>query len=64
EDIRKMWNDLRGKVRSMASRHNIALNRTGDGPLPPSLDLTSWKEKDLEIMHPEGLTGIIGGLDS
>ncbi|KAJ1135620.1 hypothetical protein NDU88_002058 [Pleurodeles waltl] len=25
DDIRKRWNDLRGKVRSLASRHNIAV---------------------------------------
>ncbi|KAJ1110014.1 hypothetical protein NDU88_007369 [Pleurodeles waltl] len=57
DDIRKRWNDLRGKVRSIASRHQVAIMRTGCGPPPPPLQLTAWKELVLAIQHPEGLTG-------
>ncbi|KAJ1217180.1 hypothetical protein NDU88_004775 [Pleurodeles waltl] len=61
DDIRKRWNDLHGKVRSMASRHNIAVQKTGGGPPPTPPDYTDWEEKVLAILHPEGLTG---GMDS
>ncbi|KAJ1218940.1 hypothetical protein NDU88_006511 [Pleurodeles waltl] len=64
DDIRKRWNDQRGKVRSMASRHNIAVQKAGGGPLPKPPDYTDWEEKVLAILHPEGLTGLNGGLDS
>ncbi|KAJ1136289.1 hypothetical protein NDU88_002706 [Pleurodeles waltl] len=59
-----MWNDLRGKVRSVVSRHQIAIQRTDGGPLPPPRQLTIWEEQVLAIMHPEGLAGVAGGLDS
>ncbi|KAJ1207681.1 hypothetical protein NDU88_003071 [Pleurodeles waltl] len=64
DDIRKKWNDLRGKVRSVVARHHIAVQRTGGGPPPPSPQLTTWEEQVLVIMHPEGLAGVAGGLDS
>ncbi|KAJ1134287.1 hypothetical protein NDU88_000740 [Pleurodeles waltl] len=64
DDIRKRWNDLRGKVRSVVSRHRIAVQRTGGGPPPPPPQLTTGKEQVLAIMHPEGLAGVAGGLDS
>ncbi|KAJ1126163.1 hypothetical protein NDU88_004571 [Pleurodeles waltl] len=64
DDIRKRWNDLRGKVRSVVSRHNIAVQRTGGGPPPPPPQLTTWEEQVLTIMHPEGLEGVGGGMDS
>ncbi|KAJ1201290.1 hypothetical protein NDU88_005103 [Pleurodeles waltl] len=64
EDIRKRWNDLRGKVRSAVSRHNIAVQRTGSGPPPPPPQLTTWEEQVLTIMHPEGLGGVGGGMDT
>ncbi|KAJ1157074.1 hypothetical protein NDU88_009789 [Pleurodeles waltl] len=64
DDIRKRWNDLRGKVRSEVSRHQIAVQRTGGGPPPPPPQLTTWEEQFLVIMHPEGLAGVAGGLDS
>ncbi|KAJ1187972.1 hypothetical protein NDU88_004737 [Pleurodeles waltl] len=64
DDIRKRWNDLRGKVRSVVSRHNIAVQRTGGGPPPPPPQLTTWEEQVLTIMHPEGLAGVGGGVDS
>ncbi|KAJ1199432.1 hypothetical protein NDU88_003268 [Pleurodeles waltl] len=57
DDIRKRWNDLRGKVRSVVSRHHIAVQRT-----PPQL--TTWEEQVLAILHPEGLAGVAGGMDS
>ncbi|KAJ1110784.1 hypothetical protein NDU88_008130 [Pleurodeles waltl] len=63
EDIRKRWNDLRGKVRSVISRHNILIQRTGGGPPPPPPQLTTWEEQVLTIMHPEGLAGVGGGWD-
>ncbi|KAJ1218553.1 hypothetical protein NDU88_006131 [Pleurodeles waltl] len=63
-DIRKRWNDLRGKVCSVVSRHQIAIQRTGGGPPPPPTQLTTWEEQVLAILHPEGLAGIAGGLDS
>ncbi|KAJ1207245.1 hypothetical protein NDU88_002637 [Pleurodeles waltl] len=44
-DIRKRWNDLRGKVRSMASRHHIAVQKTGGGPPPTPPDYSDWEEK-------------------
>ncbi|KAJ1104884.1 hypothetical protein NDU88_002292 [Pleurodeles waltl] len=64
EDIRKRWNDLRGKVRSTVSRHNIAVQQTGGGPPPPPQQLTTWEEQVLTIMHREGLGGVGGGWDT
>ncbi|KAJ1123319.1 hypothetical protein NDU88_001790 [Pleurodeles waltl] len=64
DDIRKRWNDLWGKVRGMASRHLIAVQKTGGGPPPTPPDYTDWDEKVLAILHPEGLTGLTGGMDS
>ncbi|KAJ1098768.1 hypothetical protein NDU88_003875 [Pleurodeles waltl] len=64
DDIRKRWNDLRGKVHSVVSRHQIAVQRTGGGPPPPTPQLTTWEEQVLAILHPEGLAGVAGGLDS
>ncbi|KAJ1217438.1 hypothetical protein NDU88_005032 [Pleurodeles waltl] len=62
--IRKRWNDLRGKVRSVVSRHHIAVQRTGGRPPPPPPQLTTWEEQVLAILHPEGLAGVDGGMDS
>ncbi|KAJ1132159.1 hypothetical protein NDU88_010486 [Pleurodeles waltl] len=64
EDIRKRWNDLRGKVRSMVSRHNIAVQKTGGGPPPQPPQFTSWEEEVLNILHPDGLAGVGGGMDT
>ncbi|KAJ1125484.1 hypothetical protein NDU88_003913 [Pleurodeles waltl] len=64
DDIRKRWNDLRGKVHSVVSRHHIAVQRTGGRPPPPPPQLTTWEEQDLAILHPEGLAGVAGGMDS
>ncbi|KAJ1134840.1 hypothetical protein NDU88_001286 [Pleurodeles waltl] len=64
EDIRKRWNDLRGKVRSMVSRHNIAVQKTGGGPPPTPPEFTSWEQEVLNILHPQGLAGVAGGMDS
>ncbi|KAJ1161666.1 hypothetical protein NDU88_002150 [Pleurodeles waltl] len=64
EDIRKRWNNLRGKVRSVVSRHHLAVERTRDRPPPPPPQLTTWEEQVLVILHPEGLAGVGGGIDS
>ncbi|KAJ1201661.1 hypothetical protein NDU88_005467 [Pleurodeles waltl] len=64
EDIRKRWNDLRGKVRAMVSRHNIAVQKTGSGPPPTPPEFTAWEQEVLNILHPEGLAGVGGGMDS
>ncbi|KAJ1114322.1 hypothetical protein NDU88_002560 [Pleurodeles waltl] len=64
DDIRMRWNDLWGKARSVVSRHQIAVQRTGGGPPPPPPQLITWEEQVLPIMHPEGLAGVAGGLDS
>ncbi|KAJ1154026.1 hypothetical protein NDU88_006783 [Pleurodeles waltl] len=64
DDIQKRWIDLRGKVREVASRHQIAIMKTGSGPPPPPPQLTAWEEKVLAILHSEGLTGVTGGLDT
>ncbi|KAJ1104296.1 hypothetical protein NDU88_001708 [Pleurodeles waltl] len=64
EDLRKRWNDLRGKVRSMVSRHNIAVQKTGGGPPPTPPEFTSWEQDVLNILHPQGLAGVSGGMDS
>ncbi|KAJ1216207.1 hypothetical protein NDU88_003813 [Pleurodeles waltl] len=64
EDIRKRWNDLRGKVHSAVSRHNIAVQRTGGRPPPPPPQQTTWEEQVFTIMHPEGLGGVGGGMDT
>ncbi|KAJ1117889.1 hypothetical protein NDU88_006085 [Pleurodeles waltl] len=63
DDIRKRWNDLRGKVRGMASRHHIAVQKTGGRPPPTPPDYNTWEEKVLAILHPEGFTGLTGGMD-
>ncbi|KAJ1088759.1 hypothetical protein NDU88_001914 [Pleurodeles waltl] len=63
-DIRKRWNDLRGKVHSVVSRLHIAVQRTGGGPPTSSPKLTTWEEQVLAILHPEGLAGVAGGMDS
>ncbi|KAJ1197614.1 hypothetical protein NDU88_001470 [Pleurodeles waltl] len=60
-DIRKRWNNLRGKFRSMASRHHIVVQKTGGGPPPAPPAYTDWEGKVLAIRHPEGLTA---GMDS
>ncbi|KAJ1110179.1 hypothetical protein NDU88_007534 [Pleurodeles waltl] len=54
DDIRKRWNDLRRKVRSIAARHPIAVHSTGGGPPPLPPQLTAWEEQVLAILHPEG----------
>ncbi|KAJ1179036.1 hypothetical protein NDU88_004275 [Pleurodeles waltl] len=41
----------------MASRHHIAVQKTGGGPPPTPPDYTDREEKVLAILHPEGLTG-------
>ncbi|KAJ1165125.1 hypothetical protein NDU88_005554 [Pleurodeles waltl] len=64
EDIRKRWNDPRGKVRSTVSRHHIAVQRTCGGPPPPPPQLTTWEEQVFSILHPEGLAGVVGGTDT
>ncbi|KAJ1110947.1 hypothetical protein NDU88_008293 [Pleurodeles waltl] len=64
EDIRKRWNDLRGKVRSMISRHNIAVQKTGGGPPPTLPQFTAWEQEVVNILHPDGLAGVGGGMDS
>ncbi|KAJ1118844.1 hypothetical protein NDU88_007031 [Pleurodeles waltl] len=64
EDIRKRWKDLQGKVRSMVSRHNIAVQKTGSGPPPTPPEFTAWEQEVLNILHPEGLAGVGGGMDS
>ncbi|KAJ1101422.1 hypothetical protein NDU88_006490 [Pleurodeles waltl] len=64
DDIRKRWNNLQRKVRAMASRHHISVQKTGRGPPPTPPDYTDWEEKVLAILHPEGLTGLTGGMDS
>ncbi|KAJ1129356.1 hypothetical protein NDU88_007727 [Pleurodeles waltl] len=63
DDICKRWNDLRGKARAMASRHHIAVQKTGGGPQPTPPNYTDWEEKLLTILHSEGLTGLIEGMD-
>ncbi|KAJ1161482.1 hypothetical protein NDU88_001967 [Pleurodeles waltl] len=63
DDIRKRWNDLRGKVRSMVSRHTIEVQRTGGGPQPQPPEFTTWEEQVLNILHPEGLAGVGRGMD-
>ncbi|KAJ1118858.1 hypothetical protein NDU88_007045 [Pleurodeles waltl] len=64
DDIRKRWNDLRGKVRSVVYRHHLAVQRAGGGPPPPPPQLTTWEEQVLAILPPEGLEGVAGGMDS
>ncbi|KAJ1169940.1 hypothetical protein NDU88_001824 [Pleurodeles waltl] len=64
EDIRKRWNDLRGKVHSVVSRHHLAVQQTGGGPAPLPPKLTTWEKQVLAILHPEGLAGVGGGMDS
>ncbi|KAJ1101868.1 hypothetical protein NDU88_006932 [Pleurodeles waltl] len=64
DDIRKRWTNLQGKVRSIAARHQLAVQRTSGGPPPPPPQLTTWEEQVLAIMHPEGLAEVAGGLDS
>ncbi|KAJ1105483.1 hypothetical protein NDU88_002889 [Pleurodeles waltl] len=51
-------------VSFVVSRHQVAVQRTGGGPPPPPPQLTTWEEQVLKIMHPEGLAGVAGGLDS
>ncbi|KAJ1123638.1 hypothetical protein NDU88_002106 [Pleurodeles waltl] len=48
----------------MVSRHNIAVQRTGGGPPATPPEFTAWEEEVLHILHPEGLTGAGGGMDS
>ncbi|KAJ1192880.1 hypothetical protein NDU88_002186 [Pleurodeles waltl] len=64
DDIRKRWNDLRGKVHSVISRHHLAVQWTGGGPPPPPPQLTTWEEQVLAILHPEGLAGVARGMDT
>ncbi|KAJ1122114.1 hypothetical protein NDU88_000618 [Pleurodeles waltl] len=64
DDIRKRWNDLRGKVRSMVSRHNIAVQKNGGGAPPTPPEFTAWEEEGLHILHPDDLAGVGGGMDS
>ncbi|KAJ1201214.1 hypothetical protein NDU88_005028 [Pleurodeles waltl] len=53
-----------GEGASVVSRHHLAVQRTGGGPPPPPLQLTTWEEQVLPILHPEGLAGVGGGMDS
>ncbi|KAJ1216294.1 hypothetical protein NDU88_003898 [Pleurodeles waltl] len=48
----------------MVSRHNIAVQKTGGGPPPQPPEFTTWEEQVLAILHPEGLAGVGGGMDS
>ncbi|XP_069058564.1 nuclear apoptosis-inducing factor 1-like [Pleurodeles waltl] len=63
-DIRKRWNDLRGKVRNLVSRHQLQAKETGGGLPSAPLRLSPWEEKILPILHSEDFTKIPGGLDS
>ncbi|KAJ1150235.1 hypothetical protein NDU88_003030 [Pleurodeles waltl] len=47
----------------MACRHHIAVQKTEGGPPPTPPDYADWEEKVLTILHPEGLTGLTGGMD-
>ncbi|KAJ1179887.1 hypothetical protein NDU88_005118 [Pleurodeles waltl] len=51
-------------MRSMATRHQLAVQRTGSGPPPPPPQITTCDEQVFAIMHPEVLAGVAGGLDS
>ncbi|KAJ1215990.1 hypothetical protein NDU88_003596 [Pleurodeles waltl] len=53
-----------GEGALVVSRHNIAIQRTSGGPPPPPPQLTTWEEQFLTIMHPEGLGGVGGGMDT
>ncbi|KAJ1194255.1 hypothetical protein NDU88_003544 [Pleurodeles waltl] len=48
----------------MVSRHNIAVQKTGGGPPPTPPKFTAWEQEVLNILHPEGLAGVGGGMDS
>ncbi|KAJ1165157.1 hypothetical protein NDU88_005586 [Pleurodeles waltl] len=48
----------------MVSRHNIAVQKTGGGPPPQPPEFTAWEEQVLNILHPEGLAGVAGEMDS
>ncbi|KAJ1205118.1 hypothetical protein NDU88_000553 [Pleurodeles waltl] len=48
----------------MVSRHNIAVQKTGGGPPPTPPKFTAWEQEVFNILHPDGLAGVAGGMDS
>ncbi|XP_078504291.1 uncharacterized protein LOC144762880 [Lissotriton helveticus] len=56
EEIRKKENNLQGRVCSLASRQHLEAQRTGGG--------SPLEEKVLQILHPVGMTGIPGELQT
>ena len=60
DEIRKRWNDLKQKVRTLASKCHHACRYTGGGSPGETIYMTPWEEKVLGILPPEGLYGIEG----
>ncbi|KAJ1082401.1 hypothetical protein NDU88_002569 [Pleurodeles waltl] len=48
----------------MVLRHNIAVQKTGGGPPPTPPQFTAWEQEVVNILHPDGLAGVHGGMDS
>ncbi|KAJ1106690.1 hypothetical protein NDU88_004091 [Pleurodeles waltl] len=60
----ELWRRIVDRVNAVGQHPRTRDQRTGDGPPPPPPQLTTWEEQVLAILHPEGLAGVAGGMDS
>ncbi|KAJ1117124.1 hypothetical protein NDU88_005324 [Pleurodeles waltl] len=52
----------KGALDGLATQHRSAEDWRGPPPTPP--EFTAWEQEVLNILHPDGLAGVHGGMDS